>query len=211
MIPRNLLTRAGRDTTAQALTWTVHMLMKQRYVVGKMRREVQQRLDDDGGDFDSTLFTPASMPYTMAVFYESLRLYPPIPFEMKQCSEAVTLPDGTHLPKDAIVLWSPWAMNRSRTTWGDSAEAFQPDRWLIDGKLVAKSASEFPVFNGGPRTCLGKRMAEVIAVQALATLVWPFDFVPAGDGERVSRTSLTLPMEGGLPCLVKARSTARWA
>ncbi len=205
--PYHWLTSAGRDTTAQALTWTFYTLMKQQYVTKKIRREVQQLLEGQDS-FDPTLFTPAAMPYTMAVFYESLRLYPPIPFEMKQCSESAALPDGTLLPKDCIVFWSPWAMNRSVTTWGQDADSFRPERWLVDGKLIAKSASEFPVFNGGPRTCLGKRMAELIAVQTIASVAWTFDFAPADDAERVSKTSLTLPMDGGLPCLVKLRAGA---
>lgn len=153
------------------------------------------------------------MPYTTAVFYESLRLYPPIPFEIKQCVSATTLPDGTFLPADAVVVWCPWAMGRSRTTWGADAEAFRPERWLSDDDnssgsnerhVVARSAATFPVFNGGPRTCLGKRMAEAVAVQTMAALAWRFDFRAADEAgrERVSRSSLTLPMEGGLPCIV---------
>lgn len=207
------LSSPGRDTTAQALTWTFYTLMGQRYVVGKLRQEIRRLLDDhdatpDSKDFDSTIFTPMAMPYTMAVFYEVLRLYPTIPFQMKQCEQAATLPDGTFLPKSSILLWSLWAMNRSKLTWGDDAGSFKPDRWLVDGKFVSKSTSEFPVFNGGPRTCLGKKMAEAVAVQVIATMIWMFDFMPADDRERVSKSSLTLPMDGGLPCLVRARSHA---
>ena len=187
--------------------------MKHRYVTGKIRQEVQRLLEDHDAPlsmagFDPTLFTPASMPYTMAVFCEVLRLYPPVPFQMKQCSGAETLPDGTALPEGSIVVWCLWAMNRSKLTWGEDAEAFRPERWLQDGRLVTKSQSEYPVFNGGPRTCLGKKMAEAVAVQVIATMAWLFDFMPADDVERVSKSSLTLPMEGGLPCFVKARSHA---
>ncbi|KAI0022835.1 cytochrome P450 [Xylariomycetidae sp. FL0641] len=205
---------AGRDTTAQALTWSFYLLMKHGSVTDNVRKEVQHLLETSsipssvgkGGYFDPAVFTPLSLPYTMAVFYESLRLYPPIPFEIKECEKATTLPDGTFLPQGSVVLWCPWAMNRSKVSWGDDADLFRPERWLTDdGKLVTKSASEFPVFNGGSRTCLGKRMAEVIAVQVIATMLLKFDFSPAYTGERVSKSSLTLPMQGGLPCFVKPR------
>lgn len=187
--------------------------MKHRYVTAKVRREVQAVLDEHGASresaaLDPTLFTPTSMPYTMGVFYETLRLYPPIPFEIRQCETATTLPDGTFLPKTSIVVWCLWATGRSVTTWGPDADSFRPERWLQDGKLITKGAAEYPVFNGGPRTCLGKKMAEVIAVQAIASMAWMFDFIPADDKERVSKSSLTLPMEGGLPCFVKSRSYA---
>lgn len=216
---------AGRDTTAQGLTWTFYLLTRHRHAMGKIRQEVQRvlaRLGDDGiapggleGHYspDPTQFTPTTMPYTLAVFYEALRLFPPIPFEIKQCERATTLPDGTFLPVNSVVVWCPWAMNRSLVTWGPDAGIFQPERWLLDVKdtesgvrVVTKSPSEFPVFNGGPRTCLGKRMAESIAVQVIAAFAWEFDFVPAFEGERVSKSSLTLPMQGGLPCFARKRS-----
>jgi len=185
--------------------------MKHQSVTEKIRRETEQVLQGQDAPrsregLDATLFTPSSLPYTMAVFCEVLRLYPPVPFQMKQCGGTETLPDGTYLPKLSIVVWCLWAMNRSKQTWGEDAESFRPERWLRDGKLVTKSPSEYPVFNGGPRTCLGKKMAEAVAVQVVATMVWRFDFAPTDDGERISKSSLTLPMEGGLPCLVRARS-----
>ncbi|KAI1814899.1 cytochrome P450 [Poronia punctata] len=195
---------AGRDTTAQALTWCLYLLMQNRSAMDKVRQEAQVLLQD--ADTSTAVFAPASMPYTMAVFYETVRLYPPIPFEIRQCEQATTLPDGTFLPEKAIVVWSLWAMNRSRITWGEDADVFRPERWLTeDGKLTAKSASEFPVFYGGSRTCLGKRMAEIIATQVVATVALSFDFKPAYEGERVSKISLTLPMKGGLPCYVYDR------
>lgn len=224
----------GRDTTAQALTWTFHLLMHHRYTLAKIRQEVQQALQNQPaqrGDttsatpsllpVDPTLFTPTSMPYTLAIFNEALRLYPPIPVEIKQTQSPTTLPDGTFLPQDSVVVWSPWAINRSRLRWGDDADEFRPERWLVAGgagggdtgspaqkaAVMQKSPSEFPVFNGGARLCLGKKMAELIAVQVIATVAWTFEFVPAYEGrERASKSSLTLPMEGGLPVFVKVRS-----
>ncbi|KAI1777358.1 cytochrome P450 [Hypoxylon cercidicola] len=200
---------AGRDTVAQALTWCIYLLMQHGLVANKIREEVRAALGIDSRvaakeEINSAAFTPTSLPYTTATFYETLRLYPPIPFEIKQCEKATTLPDGTYLPEKSIVFWCTWAMNRSNIRWGDNADSFRPERWLTeDGKLMTKSAAEFPVFNGGPRLCLGKRMAELLAVQVIATMVLLFEFTPAYRGERVSKSSLTLPMEGGLPCLVK--------
>ena len=172
----------------------------------------------------TTLHQPSSLPYTMAVFNESLRLYPPVPFELKQCETATTLPDGTFLPKNSIVVSCTWAMNRSETIWGPDAGSFRPERWLESDppspngwKVLSKPASEFPVFHGGPRSCLGRKMAELLAVYVIATLVWEFEFEEegremgvggSGEGDRVSKNSLTLPMEGGLPCYVAVRKQA---
>lgn len=157
------------------------------------------------GILDTAKLHPAALPYIAAVFHEALRLYPPVPFELKQCEKATTLPDGTFLPKNAILLWCTWAMDRSKLIWGSDADEFKPERWLENGSLISKTAFEYPVFNGGPRTCLGKKMAELVSVQVIATLILKFKFEPVDGKERVSKNSLTLPMEGGLPCYVRSR------
>ncbi|KAH6713866.1 cytochrome P450, partial [Leptodontidium sp. MPI-SDFR-AT-0119] len=206
---------AGRDTTAQALTWTFYLLMRNPSKADAVRREVVHVAELDPSfrpgtspkgsaqGFDTTVFRPNALPYVTAVFYEALRLYPPVPFELKQCEQATTLPDGTYLPKDSVLVWCTWAMNRSVLIWGEDAEDFRPERWLTDGALISKPAFEFPVFNGGPRTCLGKTMAVSVAVQTIATLQAKFEFELTDEKERISKNSLTLPMEGGLPCRVK--------
>lgn len=125
-------------------------------------------------------------------------------------------------------------MGRSRKIWGPDADQFRPERWLQTGvdpiepvsasdtaapaKLLSKTAFEFPVFNGGARACLGKKMAEVLAVAVIARLVERYEFAETvdkgkgmveepGGGERVSQSSLTLPMKGGLPCFVRRRDS----
>ena len=157
------------------------------------------------------------LPYTSAVFNEVLRLYPPVPIEIKECNTATTFPDGTWLPKGAVVMWATWALGRSKNIWGDDADDFRPERWLVYGEggggstLKSVSSYEYPVFNAGPRLCVGKKMAELLAVYVVANLVWKYDFEECfGNAERrpierKSQNSLTLPMEGGLPCYIRRR------
>jgi cytochrome P450 len=200
---------AGRDTVAQALTWTFYLVMRHPQVLYKLREAVlaAQITADTANLLTPQRFTPSRLPYVLAVFYETLRLYPPIPFEIKQAQQDTTLPDGTFLPATSVIVWCPWAMGRSRDIWGPDASEYRPERWLsVDGQVVHRTAAEFPVFNGGQRLCLGKRMAEDLSVQVIATMVATFDFEPAYSGERVSVSSLTLPMQDGLPVHVRMRS-----
>lgn len=200
---------AGRDTVAQALTWTFYLLMRNPQIFQKLREAVL------GGHsshvpIDELLtpqrLSPTNMHYVLAVFYETLRLYPPIPFEIKQAQQDTTLPDGTFLPASSVIVWCPWAMGRSFDIWGPDATDYRPERWLSDDAQVQhRSAAEFPVFNGGQRLCLGKKMAEEIAVQVIAVFVSKFEFEPAYQGERESVSSLTLPMRDGLPVHVRSR------
>ncbi len=234
---------AGRDTTAQSLTWTCYSLIRHPSALAILRKETDSEFTQSSSDHKSneeehsnTLLElsvadlqPTNLPHTMSIFNEALRLYPPVPFEIKQCQVDTTLPDQTFLPKRSIIVWCIWAMNRSRSAWGDDADSFRPERWLTnpgtckDGydntaKLMTKSAFEFPVFNGGPRSCLGRKMAELMACWVLVQMWREFDFeevVVDAQGtapkkkERRSKNSLTLPMEGGLPCYVKLRAKAK--
>lgn len=104
-------------------------------------------------------------------------------------------------------------MSTSRICAHDIADDSPADR--NNPKLISKSAFEFPVFNGGVRSCLGKKMAEILAAGVITNLISKYEFReiidekldgcgPAND--RCSKTSLTLPMEGGLPCLVSPKS-----
>ncbi|OAL32245.1 hypothetical protein AYO22_00267 [Fonsecaea multimorphosa] len=250
---------AGRDTTAQSFTWTFYALLRHPEALKRVREEIDSKFqvkpaptvekksldaaavasaesEDEDVEIDVSALQPSSLPYTMAAFYESLRLYPPVPFEIKQTTQPVTLPDGTSLPAGAVVVWCIWALNRSSSTFGEDAHSFRPERWLetdtskpnsnsdADTNTAPEqhtlkftgskySAGEFPVFNGGPRSCLGKKMAELMGAWVLVRMLYEWDFEEVNDGlnmdslsgQRRSANSLTLPMEGGLPVRVTRR------
>lgn len=205
---------AGKDTTAQSFAWTFYALLRHPKEMSRLHSEVQAfstRRKSKGSPLKPTFsdLQPAHVPYLMAVYYESLRLYPSIPIEIQECQRDLTLPDGTFLPKDAVVVWCIWAINRSKELYGPDADDFRPSRWLdSEGKFVARSPFEFPVFNGGPRSCLGRKMAELMAMFVLVSLVADFAFDEEPDekgklAEKRAQNSLTLPMAGGLFCRVK--------
>ena len=210
---------AGRDTTAQSLTWTFHCLLRNPAIVDSILSELGRLPADSNGhpDLSFSAVQATSLPYLAAVFNESLRLFPPVPVELKECTAKTVFPDGTALPKGAVVIWVPWAMGRSKVIWGEDADTFRPIRWLDfnSEQLISMSAFEFPVFNGGPRACLGKKMAELLTVYVLGSLIWDYEFLEWNSKSstestpteyRKSQNSLTLPMEGGLPVKVRRRN-----
>ncbi|KAL9614295.1 MAG: hypothetical protein Q9167_001178 [Letrouitia subvulpina] len=233
---------AGRDTTAQSLTWTLYLLLRHPQYQQSLLNELQNTFPSQAAmagsppkaaqSLNFETVQPSFLPFIYSIFIESLRLYPPVPLELKECTAPTTFPDGTWLPEGSAVLWVPWAMGRSFDIWGPDAETFRPERWLSgDGAgagekesrgrkeggqkakptvQLQKSAYEFPVFNAGPRSCLGKKLAEVLAVDVLARLVSRYQFEEVLDqrtenGERRVQNSLTLPMKGGLPVRVRIR------
>ena len=209
---------AGRDTTAQSLAWTIYSLLRHPHYIDALVSSLDQTFPRCArGETLPLSYSKLSgahdLPLAQAIFAETTRLNPAVPFEMKESTAPTTLPDGTFLPKDAVVIWIPYGLARSPSIWGVDAASFNPYRWIErqhDGTehIVTKSVFENPVFNAGPRMCIGKRLAEVLAMRIVPELIWKWEFTEIrgrGEvgGERVTAESLTAPMEGGLPVKVR--------
>ncbi|KAI9330492.1 cytochrome P450 [Zopfochytrium polystomum] len=192
---------AGRDTTAQALSWCVLMLHRNPAAKAALLAEIDAALPERGQlpSYEQV----RGMQYANAVFHETLRLYPSVPMEIKEAAEDDVLPSGVQISKGTLVTWSPYAMGRSTLIWGEDAARFRPERWLEMEK--APSPYAYPVFNAGPRVCLGKNMAEVEGVFVLVSLMKRFE-IEVIEHEKVTYAfSLTLPMKDGM----RVRATRR--
>ncbi|TPX70539.1 hypothetical protein CcCBS67573_g06476 [Chytriomyces confervae] len=184
---------AGRDTTAQALSWTFFLLHKNPAALAALHEEIATVLGGSAPTYDQI---KNDMPYANAVFHEALRLYPSVPLELKQANADDTLPDGIVIPKDTIVCWSNYAMGRTEAIWGPDAKEFKPERWVKMDKQP--SPFDYPVFNAGPRVCLGKNMAELEGVFVLVQVARKFNIQVTKEEDVTYSLSLTLPMKNGL-------------
>jgi len=190
---------AGRDTTAQCLTWTLFELAQHPAALHKVRAEVAAVCGDGRLDYQHL----KDLKYVRAVVDEGLRLHPSVPCDSKVAVEADTLPDGTRVPAGCMLQFCPYAQGRCEALWGGDAGAFRPERWL---ERRRPSTFEYVNFNAGPRECLGRRLAEVEMAALLAVLVRSFDFELAVRPEAVRYDmQLTLGCSTGLPMLVRPR------
>ncbi|CAO3648404.1 unnamed protein product [Cunninghamella blakesleeana] len=192
---------AGRDTTAQALSWTFYLLMLHPDVEERLLNEIHQFITDDAILSNSTNFYNVikNMVYAHAVFYEVLRLYPSVPANQRYALKDDIWPDGTHIRKGDYVMWNSYAMGRSEKVWGSDATQFKPERWInADGNLIRESQGKWPAFHAGPRVCLGQNLATLEALVALITLLKKYKFHLVPNQEIRYQVSLTLPMKYGL-------------
>jgi len=156
---------AGRDTTSITLTNIFKLLATDRGVEAKMIEELERVV----GRGNAVLWDHVrSLPYCGAVFNEVLRLYPPVPGDMRICNADDVLPSGQRVPAQSRVSIANAAIGRDHHLWREP-DAFNPARWLSDDpSQPTRRVDEYihPVFWAGPRLCLGKDMArlEVLSV-----------------------------------------------
>ncbi|KAL6659995.1 hypothetical protein ACP70R_002117 [Stipagrostis hirtigluma subsp. patula] len=199
---------AGRDTTGSALSWFFYLLATNPSVVAKIRQELESVRTITTPDGMAT-FDPDDLSrfvYLHAALCESLRLYPPVPQELKEAVAGDVLPSGYEVRPGDRILVSLYAMARMEDVWGGDCREFRPERWIDeDGRVRYVPSYKFMSFNTGPRTCLGKDMAFVQLKAAAAAVVTNFE-VEAAPGHVVEpKLSIILHMKNGFMATVKRR------
>eukprot|EP00250_Pteridium_aquilinum_P015126 c22397_g1_i1 orf=197-1762(+) len=215
---------AGRDTTALTLSWLLYALDKNPSVQEKLMEELYQveglnnKVATNDGSFPSeeqiwrfanllTYEKITGLQYLQACLQETLRLYPPVPNDLKVAVAPDTLPDGTKVKKGDCVNISPYAMGRMEWLWGEDAMEFQPERFIKDGICQLESPFKLTAFMAGPRLCLGKDFAflQMKVTMAILLRFFKLEIVPGHDVRY--RLMLTLHMtEDGLRMKVLPRS-----
>ncbi|KAF9380463.1 hypothetical protein CPC16_010309 [Podila verticillata] len=199
-------TIAGRDTTAQALSWMFYSLNREgadQIVLDTLVQEVDDVLQ--GGQ--PTYETYKQQKFAEACLYESLRLFPSVPRNLKQCVQDDILPDGTHIYKGEWFTWSSYVMGRSELVWGADAKEYKPSRWIGTEK---PSQGKFSSFHAGPRVCIGQQFATIEALTMIAMILSKFRIELVEPNKLPAYgVSVTLPMLDGLPIRVHRRNDVK--
>ncbi|MCD9640002.1 hypothetical protein HAX54_025013 [Datura stramonium] len=198
---------AGRDTTSAALTWFFWLISGHPQVEDQILKEIKAKSESPVYD------EVKDMIYTHASLCESMRFYPPVPIDTKAATEDDILPDGTFVKKGTRVSYHPYAMGRAEKLWGTDWENFKPERWLDKDEasgnwtFVARDTYVYPVFQAGPRICLGKEMAFLQMKRVVAGILRRFRVVPVAEKgvEPVFVSYLTAKMKGGFPVSIEER------
>ncbi|KAI3512819.1 hypothetical protein L1887_20139 [Cichorium endivia] len=201
---------AGRDTTSSAMTWLLWLLTRHPNVKENVLEEVTSITKDHDQSNDSQSFNfedLKKMDYLKACLCESMRLYPPVVWDSKHAGDDDVLPDGTPVHKGNRVMYFPYGMGRMRTLWGNDCLEFRPDRWFTEQRVLKmESPYKFPVFQGGPRICLGKELAFMQMKYVVASVLKRFELVPVCLDQPILLPQLTAHMDGGLKVRVRRRS-----
>ncbi|KAE8791054.1 hypothetical protein D1007_34491 [Hordeum vulgare] len=141
---------AGKVTTAEALAWFLYMMCKHPEVQEKISKEAADADEATSSidDFSCSLTHEAlnKMHYLHAALTETLRLYPSLPLDNKECFSDNVLPNGFSVGKGDIVFYAPYAMGRMERLWGEDAVVFLPE----DGSTSAASSYRRALSSSSP-------------------------------------------------------------
>ncbi len=180
---------AGHETTANALSWTFYLLARHPEARARMEAELEAL------GRAPTLDDLKKLPYTLAVFKEAMRLYPPAYIVARRSLEDVAI--GPHLVrKGSIVLVNIIGLHRRADLWPEP-ERFQPERFLGDKEKQLPRCAYMP-FGAGPRVCIGNHFALMEGHLLLATIAQRVRFELTGSDEVELEPLVTLRPKGGI-------------
>lgn len=205
-----VLNSGGRDTTASTLTWFFWLLSKNPLVLTKIREELLSTCSlEEGKNF--RLFTTeeiTKLPYFHAAFCETLRLYPPAPYQQRESVKSDVLPSGLHVKPNMKVALSWYAEGRAKSIWGDDCLEVKPERWLSDkGEFKHELSNKYLfAFSAGPRVCPGKNDGFERMKVVAAAFIHNYNVEVVKGDPVVPEASIILTMKDGL----MAKITNRW-
>lgn len=189
---------AGHETTANALTFTWMLLAQNPEAETLMHEELQRVL---GGRLPTVADIP-NLPYTEAVFAESMRLYPPVWWQARQAVSEYVL-SAYRLPAGTLILWSLYIMHRD-PRWFAEPDQFRPERMTRAARASLGRYVYFP-FGGGTHQCIGESFAYLEGLLVLATIAQSWRPRLAAGHELTLEPLITLRPKGGLPMTLERR------
>jgi len=189
---------AGHETTANALTFTWHLLAQHPEVEAKLHAELDQVLAGRVPDVNDL----PRLVYAEQVLSEAMRLYPPAYVLPRVCVEEAWV-GGYRIPKDADVIVRIYHTHHD-ARWFAEPERFDPERFSHDNRRRIPPCAYLP-FGAGSRLCIGKNFAMLEALLILACTAQQFS-LRAVPGARLGLDmALTLAPKDGLAMRLERR------
>ncbi|XP_072775629.1 25-hydroxyvitamin D-1 alpha hydroxylase, mitochondrial [Taeniopygia guttata] len=213
---------AGVDTVASTLAWSLYELARNPGAQAALHSELVAAAVTSGvpsggtatTDGDSAAATAAALgrlPLLRAVVKETLRLYPVIPANARVVPDCDIRVGDYLVPRQTLITLCHYTTSRD-SRFFPAPDTFLPERWLrhrdtgdTPGDTRGDTPGDTPgpghpfaslPFGLGPRSCVGRRLAELQLHMALAQILLRFEVRPEPGGDRVRPMTRTLLAPG---------------
>lgn len=147
----------GYETTAASSSYVLLMLAMFPHYQQQLHDEIHSSRLADNVDVSADDF--AALPLLDRIFKETMRLFPPIPYLTRSCSDELRLGDYTFPAGVEFVLLLNNAHRSSQHY--PHPTTFDPDNFLPENTERRHAYSYLP-FSGGTRACIGSRYAQFV-------------------------------------------------
>ncbi|KKK20298.1 hypothetical protein ARAM_002428 [Aspergillus rambellii] len=171
---------AGSDSTAVVMKTVWYNLLAYPDTLNRLRAELLEAESKKSGGFSKPFPSwkdVCDLPYLDACVLEGIRLHPPfcLPFERVVPKGGIVI-GGQYFPQGTVVGMSPYVVNRHKPTFGEDAEIWNPDRWMVPEEKKRKLEASVMTFGAGRRVCLGRHVALLELKKIVPALLLRYEF-----------------------------------
>ena len=152
---------ASFTSSVSSLIWALFLLMQHPGIAHDLCDEI----DGSGIDPVSEGMKFLELPLLDRVLKESMRLFTPVPYQVRRVTRDATVAGAGLKAKDIVVVGA-WATNRLASVYS-GAEKFRPDRWIE----TDSNTLDYLTFSAGPRRCVGYQLAMIMVKITLASIL----------------------------------------
>ncbi|KAI7815333.1 cytochrome p450 [Rhyzopertha dominica] len=167
---------AGIDTTGRVIGSGLYFLAKNKEAQSKLREELISLLPLKSDHISANILDKAQ--YLKATLKEIMRLAPIGAVNMRTNTKDLVL-CGYQIPKGTELLSMNLTLSTATDKYFPKANQFIPERWLREtkGELSYKNVNPFLSlpFGFGPRSCIGRRFAQLEMETILAKIIRNFE------------------------------------
>lgn len=189
----------GHETTANAITWCMFNLSRDKYVLDAVLTEIKKIK----GSEELKLADLDQFTYLDKVINESLRMFPPIWILSRETRNQDEI-DGMIIPKGSIMVVSPYFLHYRKDFWPDPHK-FEPERFT-EAEIQKRPKNSFLPFGLGPRSCIGETLARMEIKTFLIQFLSKFEFKRDETVPVIPFATITLRPKNGLHLFIKDRS-----
>jgi len=192
---------AGSDTTSNTSCALLYWVLRTPGVLQKLQKELDRAIPN--GQQVPSFMQVKDLPYMQCVINETLRIH---------STSSLGLPRlvppgpgveilGHHFPAGTVLSVPAYTIHHSKEIWGADADEFVPERWS-EGRITERMKNSFIPFSYGPRSCVGRNVAEMELALIVSTVFRRYEFELYQDELETREGFLRKPLE----CFVGVRT-----
>ncbi|KAI0907317.1 cytochrome P450 [Ustulina deusta] len=165
---------AGSDTTSNTSCALLYYAARTPGVAKKLQEELDAAIPNSNTkvpDYESV----RNLPYLEAVIHETMRIHSTsgigLPRQIPEGSPGIHL-HGYYFPAGTVLSVPTYTIHHSKEIWGKDADEFRPERWE---NATPRQRNAFIPFSHGPRSCVGRNVAEMEMKMIAATWLRRYD------------------------------------